>query len=165
MTNVYLTYVTELSKLNESYVTPAIMPNFKVFNALAWGLIEEYYEYFDSGTNVENRTKEAGDVLAYITLLLLTLNCVNDVAELLDLVDQSAFNFEVCLLSYCSNLKRINREGESFNWTVALALFDFVLADIKTYGVDFKTVAETNLDKLYDRYRRDVMFSGSGDSR
>jgi hypothetical protein len=174
MDNIYWTYVNSLAKLNEKLITPGVFPGLKVFNALSWGLIEEYYEYA-AADFTENKIKEAGDTLAYITLLLLSYNSVNDTADLLHLLDLGSFSKNMSLLEYCSNLKRLNREDETFNWAAAVALFKSVFDDVKTYfvkvpeigviNVSFDIIATVNIEKLTYREERSILFSGAGDNR
>lgn len=159
MSNAYLTYVQELSVLNLPHVQPGQMHNPIIFNSLAWGLLEEREEYYAS-TNKSDDLFELGDCLAYTTLLLLCVASVEDVAELLERGTKVAFSS----LKFCGNLKRYNREKEEFNWVQALASWcDVFNTDLHSFT--FAEIAEANIQKLKDRYNRNVLLKGSGDKR
>lgn len=162
-TNVFFTYVQELSALNLTHVQPGQMPTLTVFNALAWGLVEEREEFLRA-TSEERELLELGDCLAYTTLLLLCVASVEDVAELLE----RGTEFKYDELKFFANLKRINREMEKFDWAQALACWSslfLALPEFKFHRFSFAEIAEANIQKLKDRYNRDVLFKGSGDKR
>jgi hypothetical protein len=160
MLNVYLDYVQSLAELNSSIVTPGIMPEPSVLNAFAWGFVEELEEYAEA--KAEQKIKEAGDVLAYTTLLLLCAAEVQDVAEVLCYWCKGGFTG----LSFFSNMKRINRENQSIDWANVLCGWTDVLRNAgNLHSLTFADIAEANISKLKDRAERKVMFSGSGDDR
>lgn len=157
----HLEYVTALAELNSSYITPGNIPNCVVFNALAWGLAEELLEYEDASSH-EEVIKEAGDVLAYATLLLLTQASIVEVAECLEIGTVLPFN----PLAYFSNLKRMNREGEKFLWIEALKAWCDTFEQAEDFhSLSFEEIAQANIDKLQDRAKRNVMFQGAGNNR
>ena len=170
--NDYLTYVHSLAKLNSAHITPGVMPKASVFNAFAWGFVEEIEEYAQA--SVEQKINEAGDVLAYTTLLLFCVehepedenapkpDSITEISDLLSWWSTGHFN----KLDYYSNLKRVNREGTMFWWANVLLGWTDVLRDAqKVHSLTFAEIAQTNIAKLQDRAERKVLFAGSGDDR
>lgn len=162
MSNLYLEYVQGLAELNAQYLTPDQMPTSEVFNALAWGLVEEMEEYLHADeTQV---LKESGDVLAYAALLLLCVATVEETADLLESAHKTNGMFSS--LDFYSNLKRVNRENDWFNWTNVVRAWSFVYNHAHAvHSLTFAYISQTNLTKLRDRANRGLLFKGSGDAR
>lgn len=156
-------YVLPLLELNADHITPGQMPSPPVFNAFAWGLIEEHLEWLEA-VEPEQELKESGDVLAYATLLLSCVHKPEDVANKLESVSKELFPhvLEVELGLY-SNLKRVNREKQTFDPSPVLSYIYLCLEDVHSFTLE--EVALENIRKLRDRKARGVMFSGSGDNR
>lgn len=157
-------YVKGLAKLNETHVTPGQMPTIQVFNSLAWGLVEERLE-LALATTKDSILKEAGDVLAYATLLLL---CVFDETNVVSLLTNALDTVKPTnhALAFASNIKRHNREGQVFDWVLVMPILKSALVVAATaHKFSIADVAEANLLKLIDRADRGVMLKGSGDAR
>lgn len=173
MNNVFLEYVQALLKLNAGQVTLGTVHSNRLINNFCWGLLEEYEEFWAKyeENDITSDIKEAGDVLAYATLILLCFsNSVETVAANLEKINASVLkttNYPTfSRLYFTSNLKRFNREDTPIH----LHLVEDCLAEVLhiihlVHKISFKEVATTNISKLTDRKARNVMFKGSGDNR
>lgn len=159
-----LDYVTAIAELNQYYLQPGSMPECSVFNAYAWGLLEETSE-FSKVKSKDEALLEAGDVLAYTALLLLCVSPIEFVTNELEFIPPSYYQtFDV--LEFLSNMKRINREGETFDTKQVIALwFDVLTAAYKVHSLTFEQIADANISKLKNRQTRDMLFKGRGDKR
>jgi NTP pyrophosphatase (non-canonical NTP hydrolase) len=189
-------YVSNCLELNSSKLASFRNPEW--YAHLLLGLVEELLELYLKATELEDNVKsivgEAGDVLAYATLITAAhrfddapaiTSLVADVASVLSpytrltaqpqiqQANGSIVWFAEVAMNLAGKSKRWFREraplelaevGNALN--KALVFTNTTLTTkLKQGPVDFSQIAAANIQKLQDRAERNVLFSGSGDNR
>lgn len=160
------TYVEELYQLNKGH-----LDNYtnQTFNALVWGLVEEHEEFKQAldSSDLIVIGKEAGDVLAYYTLILLCIYAKDrcEVIKQLVFVIYGEIHTSVDYLSIFSNMKRFNREGEELNLEQFGIILSSTLCVCQHLGIYIETIAYTNNLKLKARHLKGTLLKGSGEHR
>jgi hypothetical protein len=154
-----INYVSKIAELNASKLSPGNLPEVNVSASFFLGFLEEILELEEALTD-DDLLKEAGDVLAYFTLLYLQYLEIEETAALLDSVlSYDLETAEVELLELLSNFKRVFRENEPL---VDINLWNALRYAIRYSGYSFTDVAAANIQKLT---RRGDIFRGRGDNR
>ena len=170
----YLEYAQSLLELQSP--TGVQKPtNFRYYAAISFGFVEELHEYIQAQENQGDVLAEAGDVLAYGMLLVMsreasyqsfpdfTRTTVNP-AEVFSISE--TYDFEPNHLKYpgyfSRKFKRYFRENANVS---VLEIAAATLLVIVSSGYTFDQVAQANINKLQSRFDRGVLMKGSGDNR
>lgn len=176
-------YVRELLKLNDGILKPATDIHFLCH--VTHGLVEELLELIivlDEGTTDEI-TKERGDVFAYATLLMTSLQMTNPIHlfsvdfhdsiitavadELQSALDNALIDDLIVIAQECAGVFKRASRGESGINTgmIAQVAASASLVSGVVSGVDYKDVLGSNISKLKDRATRGRIDRGKGDNR
>lgn len=148
--------------------------NFRYYAAISFGFVEELAEFLSATSGDGDMLKEAGDVLAYCTLLIMSRelgyqSIPNDERTITNTVaifeSNDNYTLSVDINDYpgyfSGKFKRYFRENAN------VSVIDITAATIEiinSSGFSFSDVAQANIDKLSSRFARGVMH-GSGDNR
>ncbi len=151
---------TNLQQLDLSddsdFGTPELISNF------GFGLLEEEREY--ALAKAEDKPKEAGDVLAYYTLLAVSLGFSRDYISGRIASTSTQFTVDSPVLGLAGSLKRLFR-GDGSSANVEGNAFLTLLYVITNAGIPADALADLNKRKLTERLERTSTFHGSGDNR
>jgi len=147
------------------------------YACISHGLTEELLELHFANTR-DKKVREAGDVFAYATLLLMSsaLEDANDNTSANTIYDDVAYLLTYAIefsisnsplfsaLECASALKRYFRfELDTNDECIASYAADAVAYVLP--NVDIREILETNLSKLEDRAKRGLLDKGRGDDR
>lgn len=167
-------YANELLDLNKEPLQTWDKQRF--YSSVAFGLVEELLEFNEADHEFYNisptlRTdkrllKEAGDVLAYVVLVLAAQELTPDqmVLEYNKYLD--SFTSPLAAASAMAGLfKRHFRENQSVPVASVFFCLNTVLSELSPHGITLADIAEANLKKLKDRANRGLLFQGTGSDR
>lgn len=163
-----------LNSYQELSRTTAIYPNVETnLHYPTLGLVDEIGE-FDEAIGIMNRQKEAGDVMWYVAQLATTIG-VNLQDIYLSSIQYDALEQESLFqlaAKICGRIKKVERDYEGVvpekikdllveYLAKIICVLEYFLVEEES---DLSTVLQLNLDKLFDRKKRNVL-KGDGDNR
>jgi hypothetical protein len=157
-------YAKELLKLNENY--PCLLGRDESRYAdLGFCLLEELAELY-LAVRREDVLKEAGDVLAFFTLLLSAHGEVDNFEKLKYESGSSCFNDLAEAINHLAKaIRKWFRVHEPVNVKLLVSALNTALMIADDHNITFAEIMQTNISKLKDRAARDTLFTGSGDNR
>lgn len=168
-------YCQQLLQLNDSRLTSH--NNARYFSSVSFGLIEEFAEWAEAKEDIN----EVGDILAYVTLCLASIEYSNslyypshrptlllkigtNVSQII--INTLAYNYEgdegQVITKVAGHLKRHYRENQKLEYVTLV--YPLAIA-LRRSGHFIGDVTQANIDKLTDRANRSVLFQGEGGNR
>jgi len=180
MVNIELTLTKYIRDLVELQNTVVIRVDDAAYSCISHGLTEELLELHLAETQ-EDITKEAGDVFAYATLLLVAAELDNSIhsiandsySSLVTAVAIYLTDAYICsvgvdtieLAQDCAGSFKRYFRGEEVVSQRKIASYACNAVAYNCAEVPLKHILDTNISKLTDRAKRGVMDVGKGDNR
>lgn len=163
-------YICKLLELNKEPLQT--WDNQRLYSSFAFGLVEELLEFNEVNekmftvADLKSLTKEAGDVLAYVVLVLIAQGLTSNQIAVEYYEHLESFSSPLAAASTMAGLfKRDFREHQIVPVAKVLFCLNTVLNELAPHEITLADIAEANLAKLTDRANRGVMFKGTGEDR
>lgn len=172
-------YANELLELNKEPLQTWDKQRF--YSSVAFGLVEELLEFLLAfyEPHVDKwRTgvvKEAGDVLAYVVLVLASSTDewefnAKTISRWVSKVYESNHSQQytdvlTAAQTMAGLFKRYFREQQEVSSSAVAMCLNTVLSELTPHGITLADIAEANLKKLKDRANRGQLFQGTGSDR
>lgn len=170
-------YTHDLLTLNSKHFPVSRESQKELIAHFGFGLVEELTEFFIA--HAGDRIAEAGDVMAYLVLLLVAYgyssSSIEQQADYVSymLVESNTVNslkgshsrFTQVLLDLSGNLKRYFRENSAIPLESILRAFVWMSDYLNSSEIDMKEVLAYSIEKLTKRASTGNLFQGSGSHR
>lgn len=152
-------YVDFILDLNRKYCKE--YSKLELINLFAWGFIEEVHE-FEACYDKADLILESGDILAYGVLLLSLFETPETIVARVNNFEDVSFCLEetpLDKLTFCKNIKRVNREKETLDVGVIYKCLENTIAECtQVHDITLESVLEENEGKLLGRKKVNTLY-------